>query len=111
MTMNIDAGEFAEKVLEADGPVLVVFFAEWSDICVEFVPLVDEFAKERTGTITFAKVNIDTNHDTCLKYGVRSVPTLIVFKDGKLVSMEVGSMSKGLLGRWINSLSLDVVSQ
>ena len=104
MTILIDAGEFEEKVLEASGPILVEFYAESSDICVELAPVLDELANERTGKITLAKVNIDKHPGTPQKYGVRGVPTLIIFKDSKPVSKRVGSLPKSKLAEWIDSV-------
>jgi thioredoxin 1 len=104
LTIHIDDSEFEEKVLNANGPVLVDFWAEWCGPCHQIAPVLDELAKERTGKITVAKVNIDKNPGTPQKYGVRGIPPLIIFKDGTPVSTKVGSLPKSKLAEWIDSV-------
>jgi thioredoxin 1 len=103
MTLHIDDSEFEEKVLKGKGAFLVDFWAEWCGPCRQIAPALDEIAKERAGKITVAKVNIDKNPGTPQKFGVRGIPTLIIFKDGKAVSTKVGALPKSKLLEWIDS--------
>ncbi|MGE0754388.1 MAG: thioredoxin TrxA [Alphaproteobacteria bacterium] len=104
MTLNVDDNEFEEKVLKSSGPVLVDFWAEWCGPCRQIAPVLDEIAKERAGKVTIAKVNIDKNPGTPQKYGVRGIPTMILFKDGQAVSTKVGSLPKSKLDEWLDSI-------
>ncbi len=104
MSIHIDDSEFEQKVLKSSEPVLVDFWAEWCGPCRQIAPVLDEIAKERAGKITVAKVNIDKNPGTPQKYGVRGIPTLILFKDGQAVSTKVGSLPKSKLVEWIDSV-------
>jgi thioredoxin 1 len=104
MTVHIDDNEFEQKVLKASGPVLVDFWAEWCGPCRQIAPVLDEIAAERTGKITVVKVNIDKNPATPQKYGVRGIPTLIIFKNGQAASTKVGSLPKSKLVEWIDSV-------
>lgn len=103
MTLHIDDSEFDAKILKGNGAYLVDFWAEWCGPCRQIAPVLDEIAKEREGKITVAKVNIDKNPSTPQKFGVRGIPTLIIFKDGKAVSTKVGTLPKSKLLEWIDS--------
>jgi thioredoxin 1 len=97
-------GEFKQKVLQAEGPVLVEFWAEWCGPCQQIAPLIDEIADEKAGQLTVAKVNIDFDPVTSGEYGVRGIPTLIIFNNGQAVSTKVGSLPKSYLVKWIDSV-------
>jgi thioredoxin 1 len=102
-TKHISDNEFDSAVGAADGmPVLVDFWAEWCGPCKQLSPILDELAKEMAGALTVAKVNIDENPESPQKYGVRGIPTLILFKGGKPVATKVGSLPKSQLVEWLN---------
>ena len=92
---------FDSDVLGADGLVLVDFWAEWCGPCKQIGPSLEEISDEMADKITVAKVNIDENPMTPSKYGVRGIPTLILFKDGEVAATKVGALPKGKLVEWI----------
>ncbi|MGP1275818.1 MAG: thioredoxin TrxA [Caulobacterales bacterium] len=101
-TKAVSDDSFEADVLKAGGPVLVDFWAEWCGPCKQIAPALDQIASEHAGRITVAKVNIDDNPMTPGKYGVRGIPTLMIFNNGELVSTKVGAMAKGKIEEWIN---------
>ncbi|WP_026379311.1 thioredoxin [Afifella pfennigii] len=92
---------FEADVLKSDTPVVVDFWAEWCGPCKMIAPHLDEIAKEMNGKVKITKLNVDENQKTAIKYGVRSIPTLIMFKGGEPVDMKVGASAKSDLQRWI----------
>lgn len=104
MALETTDGKFSQDVLTSDTPVLVDFWAEWCGPCRQLSPLVDELAKEMQGTLKVVKVNIDQNPETPASYGVRGIPTLIVFKQGKPVATKVGSLPKSALQAWVQQV-------
>ena len=101
LTKAVTDESFRQDVLEAPGPVLVDFWAEWCGPCKAVAPVLDELAKDYAGKLTVAKVNIDDNPVTPNEYAVRGIPTMLLFRDGKLLDQKVGAMPKGALKDWI----------
>tara|TARA_B100000949_G_C13876622_1_gene282826 strand:+ start:127 stop:447 length:321 start_codon:yes stop_codon:yes gene_type:complete len=103
-SVNVSDADFENEVLKSDEPVMVDFWAEWCGPCKALSPIVDEVANEISGKMKVVKVNIDENPNAPTKYGVRGIPTLMVFKGGELVDTKVGGMSKAQLNDWLNSV-------
>lgn len=104
MTQHVSDNEFNQKVLQSGKPVLVDFWAEWCGPCRQVGPVLDELSTEMANKLTIAKVNIDQNPETPSKYGVRGIPTMIIFKDGQAVATKVGAMPKSKIVEWIDSI-------
>jgi thioredoxin 1 len=92
--LNIGDSEFKKEVLESPEPVLVDFWATWCAPCRAIAPAVEELASQYKGKVKVAKINIDDNQDTPQQYGIRSIPTLLLFKGGKVVEQIVGAVPK-----------------
>ncbi len=101
MPMQVTDDSFENDVLKADGPVVVDFWAEWCGPCKQIGPALEEISKEMEGRVTIAKVNIDENPATPTKYGVRGIPTLIMFKGGEVASTKVGAVPKSNIVEWV----------
>lgn len=102
-SVSITDNEFENEVLKSDNPVIVDFWAEWCGPCKAMSPLVDELATEMGDKLKVAKVNIDENPNAPTKYGVRGIPTFMIFKNGQVVDTRVGGMSKSQLSEWVES--------
>jgi len=100
-TKPVTDASFHTDVLQAEGPVLVDFWAEWCGPCKAIGPALEEIGAEYAGKLTVAKVNIDDNPVTPNTYAVRGIPTLILFKNGKPVSTKVGAAPKSALKEWV----------
>ena len=100
-TKAITDSSFHSDVLSADGPVLVDFWAEWCGPCKMIGPSLEEISDELGGKVTIAKINIDENPDAPSKYGVRGIPTMILFKNGEAVATKVGAAPKSQLKGWL----------
>jgi thioredoxin 1 len=97
-----DAG-FDSDVLKSDQPVLVDYWAEWCGPCKMIAPILDDVSKDYQGRLKIAKMNVDENRDVPAKYGIRGIPTLMLFKDGQLAATKVGALSKAQLTAFIDS--------
>ena len=100
---EITSANFNQEVLESDLPVLIDFWAEWCGPCKSMLPLLDELSKEYEGKVKVCKMDIDNNPDTPAKYGIRSIPTIKVFKKGDIAGSETGTTSKTALNELIQS--------
>ena len=101
-TLKVTDDSFSNDVLQAQGPILVDFWAEWCGPCKQIAPALDEISTERAGRVQVAKLNIDENPMTPGELGVRGIPTLMLFKDGKVAATGVGAMPKSKIMEWLN---------
>lgn len=103
LVLHVSDADFEKVVLNATGPILVDYWAEWCGPCKQLAPVLDELAKDYEGKLTIVKVNIDDNPLTPQRYGVRGIPTLMIFKNGEVDATKVGSLPKGQLTQFIDS--------
>jgi len=101
--IHLTDDSFDADVLKAEGPVLVDFWAEWCGPCKMIAPILDEIAEEFAGKLTITKLNIDQNPATAPKYGIRGIPTLLLFKNGEVAATKVGALSKSQLKDFLSA--------
>lgn len=101
---KVTDASFDGDVIRASGPVLVDFWAEWCQPCKNIAPYLEQIAAEMEGKVTIAKVNVDENPQTPMKYGVRGIPTLILFKNGQVAATKIGEHPKSKLIEWVKSV-------
>lgn len=102
-TVNLTDSNFESEVLKSDVPVLVDFWAEWCGPCKKIGPVVDELAEEYEGKLKVGKVNVDDNSEVSMKYQIRSIPALMIFKNGEVVDQIIGAVPKSVLKKQVDA--------
>ena len=102
-TAKTSDSSFESDVIKSEKPVVVDFWAEWCGPCRMIGPSLEDISNEMAGKVKIVKLNVDENPETADKFSIRSIPTLLIFKDGKLADQKVGALSKGDLSRWIGA--------
>ncbi|GLR26893.1 MULTISPECIES: thioredoxin TrxA [Limnobacter] len=100
---HVSDASFESDVVKSDSPVLVDYWAEWCGPCKMIAPILDELSGEYKGKLQIAKMNVDENSETPSKYGIRGIPTLMLFKNGAVVATKVGALSKSQLAAFLDS--------
>jgi thioredoxin 1 len=101
-TVKVTDESFDKDVLQAEAPVLVDFWAEWCGPCKQIAPALEQISDELAGLVTIAKLNIEESPTTPSRYGVRGIPTMMLFKGGQMASMKVGAMPKQKILEWLS---------
>ena len=109
-TVKVTDESFEADVLKADKPVLVDFWAEWCGPCKQIAPSLEQIAEELADQVTIAKLNIEESPTTPSRYGVRGIPTMMLFKDGQMASMKVGAMPKQKILEWLAETGVQAAS-
>lgn len=103
LILHVTDNSFEQDVLKADLPVLVDYWAEWCGPCKMIAPILEDVAREYQGKLKVVKLNIDQNEQTPPKYGIRGIPTLMLFQGGNVVATKVGALAKGQLTAFVDS--------
>jgi|SRR5262245_12777017 len=108
MAENVTESTFEQEVLQSDKPVLVDFWAEWCGPCHAVAPVLDRIAAEREGDLKLVKVNIDEEQGIAQRYGIASIPTMVLFKDGQPAAAAIGAQPKGAIERQLGLVEVEV---